>query len=194
MSRTKLLIAVCFVVLGMTPLATSTASAGNWEVNGTPLNSGSVALAPTALLLNAGELEIESTGEAIAVKCEAHELLFNEGLLTGPDGLSAKDLTFHGYKTTGPSAEYCTVQDLILTVAVKGLATLDGTLSTLIKIEPATKTVFATIKFSKVGEKECAIEGTDSVTGGFDLLIHEGRDPRRDTPAVSIFLTRKPQN
>jgi hypothetical protein len=174
MSRAKLLVAACFVVFGMTALAASTASAGNWDVNGTPLTSGSVALASTALVLNAGILEIEATGEAITVKCEAHELLINEGKLEGPDNISAKDVTFHGCKTTGTSAAHCTVPDLILSVGVKGLATLDGTLSTLIKVEPATKTVFATIKFGSVTEGSCAIEGGNAVTGGIDLLIHEG--------------------
>jgi hypothetical protein len=189
MSRTKLLIAACFAVFALVALASASASAATagWDVNGTLL-SGTVPLLSTALVLQEGVLKVEA-GETLEIKCKAHEVLFNEGLLRSPDGITAKDVTFHGCQTVGSSAEKCMIPDLILTVAVHGLASLEGPLNTLIKVLPQTKTTFATIKFGNAVGSECALLGTEAVTGGLDLLLHEGFDPATLHLALAFSLT-----
>jgi hypothetical protein len=188
MSRAKLLVVACFAVFGLVALASGSASAAEgWDVNGTLL-SGTTALASTALVLQEGVLKIEA-GETVEIKCKAHELLINEGVLKSPDGLLAKDVTFHGCETVGPSAAQCTIPDLILTVPVHGLASLEGPLNTLIKVLPQTKVTFSTIKFDNATGGACALLGVQPVTGGVDLLIHEGFDPATLHRVLAFSLT-----
>jgi hypothetical protein len=169
MSKAKLLIAACFAMFIVGGIASATASAGEWDVNGKPITAN-VALASTALVLTTGKLAVPAANTEIV--CKGHELLINEGRLLPPDGILAKDLTFHECSTENTGG--CKIPTLTLTVALRGLAHLDGALNTLILVSPDTKNVLYTIKYE--GEL-CALLGTQPVTGGLDLLIHEGRDP-----------------
>jgi hypothetical protein len=183
MSKAKLLIAACFAMFVVGGIASATASAGSWDVNGKEITA-SVALASTALVLTTGKLSVPAANTEIV--CKGHELLINEGKLLPPDGILAKDLTFHECSTENTGG--CSIGPLILTVAIHGLAHLEGTLNTLILILPETKNTFASVPFT--GEL-CALTGTQPITGGVDLLIHEGKDPATRHLVLAFSLPGK---
>jgi hypothetical protein len=171
MSRSKLLVAACFTVFALSALASATASAGEWMVNGTKL-TGSAAILSTALVLSEGRLFVPNV---LSIKCKAHEVGITGGKIIAPDGVLATSINFKECAVTegNPTCELAT--KTISTVPVNGLALLEGTLNTYIHISPETKAAFATIKFS--GET-CALLGVQPVTGNASLLIHEGFDER----------------
>jgi hypothetical protein len=146
----------------------ATASAGEWDVNGAKL-VGTKALASPAKVLAHGKLEV--VGAGISIECVATELGINGGELVAPDEVRAKDLTFKECGVTAP----CTLaSNVILTLALHGLAELDGTLGTLIKVLPLPSKTFAVLHFEGA---TCALLGSQPVTGTADLLAPSGKDP-----------------
>jgi hypothetical protein len=174
MSRPRMIVAACCGALALSAWMSAAAFAGGqWDVNGTPL-VGTAAILSTALVLNPGRLHVHSI-PPFSIVCKAHEILINQGVLIAPDGILAKDVTFHECELE--EVENCTLANpLILTQAIHGLAYLDNgeRLNTTILLLPETKATFATFKIEGLN---CAIEGVQAVAGGVDLLIDEGYFP-----------------
>ncbi len=170
MPKFRLIIAACLATFAVGAVASATALAGEWDVNGAKL-SGSAALAAKATVLEHGKLEVKQAETKI--ECVSAELGLSGAKLVAPDGVEATSVTFKECSTKETGG--CSVPTTIGTVPVDGLASLDGTLNTLILVLPKTKAAFATIAFSGT---LCALAGTQPVTGHVDILIHEGRDPR----------------
>lgn len=179
MSKAKLLVAACFAVLALSAVAATTAvAAGEWDVGGKPLGAGkSAQIATTAAVGQFGVL----SSAGIEVTCEGSELLIKNGFIVAPDEVVAEDITFHGCKTIGKSAETCSLSStLILTLALHGLAELDEglRLNTVVLLLPLPTKTFTVLFFE--GET-CAIKGAAGVTASknpaIDLLIDEGYLP-----------------
>jgi hypothetical protein len=110
------------------------------------------------------------------VECISTELGLTEAFIVHPDELRVKSVTFKECGATAP----CIIGngETISTLAIHGLAELDGTLNTLIKLLPLPSKTFAVIKFEGAS---CALLGNQPVTAtgsAVDLLIHEGIHPR----------------
>ncbi len=180
MPRFRLIIAACLAVFAVGAVASTTALAGEWDVNGAKL-SGSVALATKATVLEHGRLVMKQAETKI--ECLSTELALGGAKLVAPDGIEATSVTFKECSTKETGG--CSVPTTIGTVPVDGLASLDGALNTLILVLPKTKSTFATIAFT--GET-CAMLGTEPVTGHVDILIHEGSDPRVIHPGLVFSL------
>jgi hypothetical protein len=168
MSRARLLVAACFAVLVLFTLMPSMASAA-WDVNGTAL-VGAKAISSGVLVLSTGFLEVVSTGDQVA--CSSKEVTINGGEIVSPDGIRAKDLTFRECKTN--STNCALAESTILTLAIHGLAELDGEFGVFIKALPLPSKTFTVLNFT--GEL-CAIKGPQAVTGTIDLLSLEGQVP-----------------
>jgi hypothetical protein len=171
MSRAKLLFTACFVVFALSALASATASAGEWMVEGKPL-SGSEELATGALVLAEGELKVLPA--VTTIKCRAHEIGITGGKIIAPDGVLATSISFKECEGEGACTEIAN-GGAIKTLPVHGLALLDGPLNTYISVLPETKTTFATIGFTS---ENCALFPSQPVTGSASLLAHEGFDER----------------
>ncbi len=169
MSKVKLLLMACLMVSAFSALASPVASAGNWMVNGTNLTTKAT-LQETVKILAHGKFEIPLFG--VTLECLSREASLHNGLLNAPDSIEAAGISFEECTTNNTGG--CTVPATISTVAVSGLATLDGPLNTLLTISPKTKNTFVTIAFK--GEK-CALKNEttgQAVTGSVHILIHEG--------------------
>lgn len=162
------------VVLGglfaLGTLATSTASAGEWDVGGTRL-IGSAAIASPSVVLSHGQLQVPVAG--VTIECLAPEFHINGGEIVAPDELRAKDLTFLKC-STGSSGNCSLANENILTLAIHGLAELDGTLGTLIRLLPLPSKTISVLRFEGAS---CALLGVQPVTGRIDLLLPTGKDP-----------------
>ncbi len=172
MSRGRLLLAVSLAVFAVSAVASATASAV-WDVNGTLL-VGSAQIATPAKVLARGKLEVPAAG--VNVECSKTELGLTEAFIVHPDELRVQSVLFKECSATAP----CSIGngETISTLAIHGLAELDGPLNTIIKLLPLPSKTFAVIKFE--GET-CALLGAKPVTATgaiVDLLIHEGFDPR----------------
>ncbi len=172
MSRGRLLLAACLAVFAVSAVASASASAV-WDVNGTLL-VGSAQIASPAKVLEHGKLEIPAV--PINVECTSTELGLTEAFIVHPDELRASSVTFKECVATAP----CSIgnEKTISTLAIHGLAELDGPLNTLIKLLPLPSKTFAVIKFEG---SSCALLGNQPVTASgaiVDLLIHEGVHPR----------------
>ncbi len=169
MPRFRLIIAACLATFAVGAVVSTTALAGEWDVNGKPL-VGSVALANKILVLEHGFLEVPAAG--LKIECFSHEVGITEGKLVAKDGVEVASLSFKSCETNTP---VCTIgSETINTVPLDGLASLEGTLNTLILVLPKTKNSFATIKFNGA---TCSLAGVQPVTGHAHILIHEGFDP-----------------
>lgn len=165
MPRFRLIIAACLATFAVGAVASTAALAASWHVNGTELK-GSAALASSAQVLTPGELSI-TAGEKLSIVCEGENLSITGGKLIAPAGILARSITFHECKTK--ETPNCTLgSTLILVLPVHGLLHFESP-NLLILVLPTTKTTFTTIKFN--GEK-CALLGTQPVTGGASILIH----------------------
>src|SRR6185312_10334427 len=132
MPKAKLLLGVYFATcLFCGPAITTTAFAGQWDVEGTLL-IGTAALLPTALVLNPGRLTMPLS--SVTIKCLAHELSLKNGKLIAPDGILVESIVFH--ECTTENTGNCSVPDLISTVPIHGLADLDGVSNALILLLP----------------------------------------------------------
>jgi hypothetical protein len=170
MPRFRLIIAACFATIAVGAVASATASAaGEWDVNGTKL-AGTAALASPAKVLEHGKLVV--VGAGVTVECTSTELGISGGEIAAPDQLRVKSIEF---KTCTANGENCKLEEAaIKTEALHGLAELDGTLATFIKVLPLPSKTFAVLHFT--GEL-CAISGAQPVTGTADLLAPSGKDP-----------------
>ncbi len=171
MSRAKLIATTCFAVFALGALMATTASAGEWDVGGTKL-VGSAAIQSPAKVLQKGELKV-ATGELV-IKCESTELGIENGEIVAPDEVRAKSLTFKECKVTKGSPPCSLEEETIKTLALHGLAELDGSLGTLIKVLPLPSKTFAALHFLGA---TCALLGIQAVTGTADLLAPSGKDP-----------------
>jgi hypothetical protein len=164
MPKAKLLVAACFALFALSVPATANAG---WIVSGKALAAGeSKPLATHALVLTTGELKVLTAN--FAIKCSGHEVGIEGGKIVGTDGILVKSISFKACK----GSNTCTnlENEEIKTVPIHGKAILDGTLNAYISLLPETKTTFATIKFI---DAECALLGTQLVTGGASILVHE---------------------
>ncbi len=151
---------------------------GSWDVNGTSL-VGSAALAGPIKVLEHGSLSVALAG--VRIECLSKELGIEGGEIVAPDEARAKSLEF---KECGATEGSCTLEEsTIKTLALHGLAELDGTLGALIKVLPLPSKTFAVVHF--LGET-CALLGIQPVTGTLDLLAPSGKDPAV-LQLVSVF-------
>jgi hypothetical protein len=183
MSRANLLVAASFAVFALSALASATASAaGGWDVNGSLL-VGSAALASPAKVLEHGKLEIPNAG--INVECTSTELGLTEAFIVHPDELRIKSVTFKSCQATAP----CTIPgEAISTLPVHGLAELDGTLNTLIKLLPLPSKTYAVIHYEGA---TCALLGNQPITATgpvIHFLIHAGAHPRVEHLVLAFSL------
>ena len=148
---------------------------GGWDVNGAPL-VGAAELAGTIKVLEHGVLE----AAGVKVECTSTEIGVSGGEIVFPDQIQAKDLTFKSCKSTAPCS---LASETILTLPIHGLAELDGTSGTLIKLLPLPSKTFALLHFE--GET-CALLGIQPVTGTLDLLAPSGKNPNV-LQLVSVF-------
>lgn len=169
MSRAKSIVTACFVVLALGALISATASAGEWDVGGTKL-VGSEEIKSPIKVLEHGSLFVHIAG--VRIECLSKELGIVGGEIVAPDEVRAKSLEF---KECSVTEESCTLQEeVIKTLALHGLAELDGTLGTLLKVLPLPSKTFAVIHY--LGST-CALLGVQPITGTVDLLAPSGKDP-----------------
>jgi len=167
MSRAKLVAVACFAAFALSALAAATASAGQWDVGGKALATGSKAtLASPAKVLEHGNLE----AAGVKIECTSTELGITGGELVGPAEVKAKDLTFKGCKATAPCS---LASEVILTLALHGTAELDSTLGAFVKLLPLPSKTFAALHFEGA---TCALLGIQPVNGTADLLAPSGKD------------------
>jgi hypothetical protein len=180
MPRTKLVIMACFAMFALSALAAATAFAGEWDVNGKPLVGTKEIASPIKVLAHG---VFERSGVGPTFECLASEMAINGGELVAPDELRAKDLTFKECRSDLPNC-FLGVQN-ILTLPIHGLAELDGTLNTLLKILPLPSKTFIILKWEGA---TCVFFGFEHITGTFDLLMDEGRDPKVLQQALAFSL------
>lgn len=171
MSKARLVVIASLAAFALSALVAATASAagGEWDVGGTKL-SGTAAVASPAKVLEHGKLVV--VGAGVTVECTSTELGITGGEIVAPDELRAKTIEF---KTCAANGANCELEEkAIKTEAVHGLAELDGTLGTIVKLLPLPSKTFAVLHF--IGEK-CALKGPQPVTGTADLLAPSGKDP-----------------
>jgi hypothetical protein len=143
--------------------AVAAAEAG-WMVGGKQL-TGSEKLATTA------EVSVATLQTANAtIICDASTLEVSGGEIVAPS--SAKlSIEFKGCQSTSATCEL--LSPTIGSEPLLGLElTLAGTLAVKAKLKPSTGTTIATLKF--VGS-ECALAGTEPLTGSIGLLMPEGQ-------------------
>jgi hypothetical protein len=107
----------------------------------------------------------------VTVECLSTELGVNGGEIVAPNEVRAKDLTFKNCQASTPCS---LASETILTLALHGLAELDGTLGTFVKLLPLPSKTFAAIHFEGA---TCALLGVQPVAGTADLLAPSGKDP-----------------
>ncbi len=169
MPKVRLLVLTCLGTIIIGALASSSALAGEWMVEGKPL-SGTEELATSALVLAEGELKVLPA--VTTIKCTAHEVGIAGGKIIAPDGILASSISFKQCEGEGACAGIANSKE-IKTLPIDGLASLDGSLATYILVLPETKTTFATIGFTN---ELCALFPTQPVTGDASLLAHDGFD------------------
>jgi hypothetical protein len=190
MFRTKLLATTCFAALALGALTVSIAQAGEWNVNGTKLVR-SAALLSTFAVLAHGKIVVKTTPN-IVIECTASTVAVNGGELVQPDEVRIKNLTFGKCVAT----DGCTVFDEeIRTLAVDGLAVLEGPLNTLVLFSPLPLAL-ATLAVINLTGENCALQGGLSVralegAAALDLLLREGRDPAVSHLALASSLELK---
>lgn len=169
MSRARLFVIAFLAVCVMGVLSAVTASAGEWDVNGSKL-AGSAAIASPIKVLEHGKLVV--VGSGVTMECTSTELGIAGGEIVAPDQLRAKSLEF---KTCTANGANCELEEkTIKTEALHGLVQLDGTLSTFIKILPLPSKTIEVLHF--VGST-CALSGPVDITGTIDFLAPSGKDP-----------------
>ncbi len=192
MSRTKRLVAACFAALTLSAaVSTSAFAGGQWDINGTPLAAKATAGLSNILVLNEGKLSFKTGAEGIELICKGHEIAVKNGVLIGPEGVLASNIVFSECKTQAPGGgePVCKLGGTtISTIAIHGLAHLDGTTNALILVLPETKTTFTTIKLT--GET-CALPEVSSINGGFHILIHEAATPQAAHRVLAFSLTNQ---
>lgn len=161
----------CFAVFALGTCGSALASpGGHWMVEGHELGVGETReFLPNGLVLNPGHFIILVGPPNILFQCLGHFIGIEQGKIIGPDNLLIKSIVFKECASPPP----CPFEvGEIRTVPVHGLASLDlpGSLNAYILILPETKNVLATVKF--IGT-ECALAGTQPITGDLSFLIHE---------------------
>ncbi len=157
--------------------ANETLPAGQWDVNGTKL-VGYAPLASTATVLSHGEI----AASGVAIVCTGSTVGVTFGELVA-DEIRARDLTFTKCTATKP----CTLAgETILTLALHGLAQLDGTKNTLVTVLPLPSKTIAVLKFEGA---ECALTGSQPLTGTVDLLVDGGGEAAASHTVLGFSLT-----
>ncbi len=169
MSRAKLAVAAYCTAFALSGLATTSASAGEWDVNGTKLVGTAALLSNTSVLARTA---LEVVGSGTTVECLGKEININGGELVAPNELRAKDLTFKECKTA--SGNCSLASETILTLAFHGPVHLEGVLDALVLSLPLPSKTFIVLAFEG---SACAFKGVQPVTGTFHLLLHGGKHP-----------------
>lgn len=171
MSRAKLTVPLCFVILGAVasiPTSASGATAG-WMVNGSLLTT-------TAAIATAGvdqEYRLSIPSAEIEIGCSGSNIDNVNAHLTPPNKLFADEVVLTGCATANEAV--CRITKTIGTAPTISEVTLDGALAAKAIIKPATKTTFATIKLE--GET-CALIGVFPVAGQGSALGPTNQDER----------------
>jgi hypothetical protein len=162
MSRIKVVMMVFGVVVALSALGASSASAG-WLINGTSLGDGSAALSTQALVDANTTLLVPAVG--LAIQCTGHFLDGLKPQIFGLDRGYAEQLKFLGCETLTPAK--CELENKnnepIETTAILALASLGKGESVNVAFTPETKTTFGNINFSEANT--CAFAGEEPVIG-----------------------------
>jgi len=180
MSKIKLVIAAFAAVLAVGAVASTTAFAATegWMVNGTML-SGSKKLMTTGKVTSPGKLASAS----VEVECTGSEIGGVAPEIVAPNKGGASSVVFKECGTVGASSAVCTLNTKTLSTVPVLLTelTLDGTLAVKGAVVPETKSEFAKLTFTG---GECAVAGTQPVTGKVLILAHLGQDEMTWQPVL----------
>lgn len=172
MSKTKLIVAVFAAVIAISAVASATASAG-WRVGGVLLAAGSKQKLMTSGIVEQPALLQGGGAEISCGRVGQEDITGVAPEIEGTNKGSATSVTFHECVGSG----VCPIAGNTITtvpVLITEL-TLDGTLAVKGAFVPETKTTFTTIKFEGA---ECALLGTQPVTGKASFLAFTGQDER----------------
>ncbi len=172
MSKTKLIVAVFAAMVAISAVTSATAFAG-WKVGGTELAAGA-----KQKLMTSGIVEQPAILEGIGFKITCgrtgkEDITGVAPEIEGTNKGGATSVTFHecaGEEPCAIGSNTITTVPVLLTEL-----TLDGTLAVKGAFVPETKTTFTTIKFEGA---ECALTGTQPVTGKASFLAFTGQDER----------------
>ncbi|HUN77734.1 MAG TPA: hypothetical protein VMU32_02320 [Solirubrobacteraceae bacterium] len=160
MSKVKLTIGMFIAVLAVGAVASASASAAGWMMEGAEL-TGTASLNNVAPKL----LPAELTASGVTIKCKGN-LEGVEPRIFGSNKGSAASLIFKECESTTKACELTAAEKTgIGTVPVLAEATLEGTSNVSIAFKPKTGSIFATIKYEAGSEGTCALLGLKGVTG-----------------------------
>jgi hypothetical protein len=162
----KLITTVCVGVLALSALTLASSASAQWMVAGTTL-VGNEALANTAQVHELGKLK----AAGVTINCAGKNLTGVSPQIEAGDAGSASSLVFSECTANAN----CTVTKTLGTLPLMAVAKLEGTLAVNVSFLPKTGTIFTTIKFEGA---ECALLGTQPVTGKANVLAPTGQDER----------------
>lgn len=155
------------IVVAIGALVPAPAMASGWMVGGSNL-VGTRALATTAKVDEEGVLQ----GAGITVVCEGKTLNAVGPEIKSPNTAAASSIEF----TECSAASPCRLtNERIKTEPVIAEATLEGALAYTAVIVPKAGTIFTSITFTGT---ECALEGTQPITGRVKVLAPTGQGER----------------
>jgi hypothetical protein len=143
-----------------------------WLVGGTVL-SGSAATTPQWLVDTPPLFLVPTLG--LSIVCGGHFLDFVDGLVVGPNKISAQHVNFLGCNTTTPPKTCALeeVEETISTGGILGRAFLATGEEDRLLFAPETKGTFADIRFNEANT--CAFNSVEPMKGSFTLGMPTGR-------------------
>lgn len=170
MSKAKVTMAAFVVVLGLSALASASASAttAGWMVNGKML-AGSQALASTAAV----DETVTLAGGGFSLKCNGALFRVPAAEITAPNMGAAGSLVFTECISTTTNCVLSSGDREIGTTPILSESTLEGALGVRATFTPKTGSILLTIKFE--GEN-CSGSGIKSGTGSLITSSPTGQD------------------
>jgi len=170
MSRIKITMLALGLAVMVSALGAEPVSAA-WLINGTSL-TGSAALSTQALVDEEFTLLVPAL--KLQITCNGHFLDGTNPQIFGTNKASATALTFLGCSTVTPTeCELEPRSTSIATAPILATATKGPGESVRATFTPETGTTFANLKFIKT--TECALKGTEPVTGAFVAGVPTGK-------------------
>jgi len=166
MSKAKIIIATFIAALALSAVASASASAAGWMVNGAEITKAE-ALATTAKVTKNGEL----TASGVTIECNGSTLDGTTPQIEDTNKGSAGSLIFLGCKSITANCSISKTE--IGTVPIIVEATLEGATGVSASFTPKTGTIFTTIKYEGA---ECALLGVKPVTGKAKVTDSKGKE------------------
>lgn len=184
MSRSKVVIASLLALLAAAVVASASASAAEWHVNGSTGAIPATKITEKVITIKEGLL----VGDGLEITCP--KVMVSEGQIEGTNSAKASGLTFTECSVKSPAT--CVLKSTTITsaaVTAKAELAEKGTVKgVMIHFSPAAGEEFATIKF-KVG---CPIAGEVEVHGTAQMFAPEGRTEK--VSQIAELATTKASN